>query len=125
MIQNVSTRFKVFSDIMSLVNFTSLQFSQCFSQPRTQGIISARGWRGSRDNTLGTRLCFSYKFAVFHNCQKHLNDKTHSHRNSFHLNPFSQAVASEIVIDQLQITNCKKISFRTMVQDIVKYRQLL
>ena len=55
----------------------------------------------------------------------HLNDKTHSHRNSFHLNPFSQAVASEIVIDQLQITNCKKISFRTMVQDIVKYRQLL
>ena len=60
---------------MSLVNFTSLQFSQCFF----------------------------YKFAVFHNCQKHLDDKTHSHRNSFRLNSFSHAVASEIVmkIDQI------------------------
>ena len=38
-----------------------------------------------------------------HNCEKHLYDKTHSHRNSFCLNRFSHAVASEIVmeIDQL------------------------
>ena len=38
-----------------------------------------------------------------HNCQKHLDDETHSHRNSFRLNQFSHSVASEIVmkIDQL------------------------
>ena len=68
--------FKVFSAIRSLVNFTSLQFCQCFL----------------------------YKlFAVFHNCQKQLDDKTHLHRNSFRLNLFSHAVTSEIVmkIDQL------------------------
>ena len=41
--------------------------------------------------------------AVFHNCQKHLDDKTHSHRNSFRLEPFSDAVLSEIFmkIDQI------------------------
>ena len=50
---------------MSLVNFISLEFSQCFF----------------------------YEFAVFHNCQKHLDDKTHSQRNSFRVNPFSDAVS--------------------------------
>ena len=71
----IFANFKVFSGIMPLVNFTSLQFSQCFF----------------------------YKFAVFHNCQKHLDDKTHLHRNSFRVNPSFHAVASEIVmkIDQL------------------------
>ena len=73
MIQNtVSTcncvyfnNFKVFLGIMALVNFISLRFSQCFF----------------------------YEFAVFHNCQKRLDDKTHSHSNSFRVNPFSDAVA--------------------------------
>ena len=71
----IFANFKMFPGIMSLVNFTSLHFSQCFF----------------------------YKFAVFHKCQKHLDDKTHSPRNNFRVNSFSLAVASEIVIkiDQL------------------------
>ena len=39
--------------------------------------------------------CF---FAVFYSCLKHLDDETHSHYNSFRLNPFSHAVVSEIVM---------------------------
>ena len=44
----IFANFKVFLGIMLLVNFTLLQFSQCFF----------------------------YKLAVFHDCQKHLDDKT-------------------------------------------------
>ena len=61
----IFANFKVFSDIMSLVNFTSLHFSHAL-------------------------FLLQYKCAVFHNCQKHLDDKTHLHRNTFRLNPFSQ-----------------------------------
>ena len=78
---------------MSFVNFTS-QFSQRFL----------------------------YKFAVFTIVKRIWTTKTHSHRNSFRLNLFSRAVvASEIAMktDQLPITNCKIISFRTV--DVVKY----
>ena len=53
---------------MSLVNFTSLQFS----------------------------LCFFYEFAVFNIRQKHLDDKIYWRRRSFRLDPFSHEVASDI-----------------------------
>ena len=46
----------------------------------------------------GHRIARKFYFAVFDNCQKHLEDKTNLNCNSFPLNQFSHAVASEIIM---------------------------
>ena len=83
-------------------------------------LLTIKRFRVSLSNTklnVARKFYFVTVFSVFllqircffYNCQKHLNNKTHSHRNSFRVNLCSP-VSIEIVmkIDQLEMTNCKK-----------------